>query len=62
MIVMDAHHEAPEADLPSGAQETAVQDRYAQAAQAQSPALCCPVDYDVTTDPQGARCEPGDCC
>jgi ubiquinone/menaquinone biosynthesis C-methylase UbiE len=46
MIVMDAHHEAPEADLPSGAQETAVQDRYAQAAQAQSPALCCPVDYD----------------
>ena len=30
----------------AGAQETAVQDRYADAAQAQSPALCCSVDYD----------------
>jgi SAM-dependent methyltransferase len=30
----------------AGAQETAVQDRYADAAHAQAPALCCPVDYD----------------
>ncbi len=30
----------------AGTQETAVQDRYATAAQAQAPALCCPVDYD----------------
>ena len=30
----------------AGAQETAVQDRYADAAQAQAAALCCPVDYD----------------
>lgn len=30
----------------TGTQETAVQDRYADAAKAQEPALCCPVDYD----------------
>ncbi len=30
----------------AGAQETAVQDRYADAAQGQAAALCCPVDYD----------------
>ena len=46
MTVIDEEHDAPDADLPSGSQETAVQDRYAQAAQAQAPALCCPVDYD----------------
>ena len=30
----------------SGAQETAVQNRYATAAQDLAPALCCPADYD----------------
>ena len=30
----------------TGVQETAVQDRYADAALAKAPALCCPVDYD----------------
>ena len=39
-------NDALDAELPSGGQETAVQGRYAQAAQAQAPALCCPVDYD----------------
>ena len=41
MIEADAHRPPG-----SGAQEGAVQDRYATAALAQSPALCCPVDYD----------------
>ena len=45
-MVNDEQHDISSADLPSGTQETAVQDRYAKAAQAQAPALCCAVDYD----------------
>jgi len=39
----------------------AVRDRYSAAAQATEPALCCPVDYDLTAGEDEA-CYGPECC